>query len=353
MTSAVPSTYSEQPVNSEWLQAAKTAYQNSYQPYFTQNQLGIALVSNAGKVICGAEYQNAAYPSSISAMRSALASFMAGGERQIRAVVIYGEHPKFTGVMSDLLSEVGGQIDIYLCSNSGSEELQKINFGEYSLDKALFPTHRDDILNSAELKILRQPTLSDTASLNFGIKLHRIFSLFRPGLGDSITERQFLECCHAAARASASAYAPISHYPVGCGTLLKDGTVVAGSNMEHQNLELGLCAERTAFVTAASAGKFQPNTTSFEEQLGLVVTYVPQLLPAEPCGGCRQVMTEPGADYPVLSICKGPKATFAAKFLSGQLKSIEQLPDGSITMTDLAPGGLLPAAFGRKNLFAS
>ena len=57
----------------------------------------------------------------------------------------------------------------------------------------------------------------------------------------------------AAARAAAlKAYAPYSHFSVGCAILSVDGEIVTGANMENACYRLGVCAEISA-LTAAQA----------------------------------------------------------------------------------------------------
>lgn len=101
-----------------------------------------------------------------------------------------------------------------------------------------------------------------------------------------------------AARAAAQhAYVPYSNFRVGAALLCRDGTVVAGCNVENASYGLSNCAERTALFTATAAGH--------RDLLALAVSCIdgdaehPSTL--MPCGACRQVMVELlPADAPVV-----------------------------------------------------
>ena len=97
----------------------------------------------------------------------------------------------------------------------------------------------------------------------------------------------------ALARAAAlKAYAPYSHFSVGCAVLGTDGQVVTGANLENACYRLGLCAEQSALTTAqhafgiARVAKIAvAGGDASGESLGgdMVCT---------PCGGCRQAILE-------------------------------------------------------------
>ena len=79
--------------------------------------------------------------------------------------------------------------------------------------------------------------------------------------------------------AAKSAYAPYSDYRVGAVVRTKDGTELAGVNVENAAYPLGVCAEKTALGAAATAG-YRPGDI---EAIGIT---------ASPCGGCRQWLYE-------------------------------------------------------------
>ena len=76
-----------------------------------------------------------------------------------------------------------------------------------------------------------------------------------------------------------NAYAPYSDYFVGASLLTRAGRVYDGVNVENAAYPLGICAEKTAIVKAASEG-VRPGDI---EAIGIN---------ASPCGGCRQWLHE-------------------------------------------------------------
>ncbi|HEX5247362.1 MAG TPA: cytidine deaminase [Gaiellaceae bacterium] len=89
--------------------------------------------------------------------------------------------------------------------------------------------------------------------------------------GEALVER--------AEAAASNAYAPYSEYLVGASVLTTDGRVFDGVNVESAAYPLGVCAEKSAIVAAASAG-VRPGEI---EAIGIT---------ASPCGGCRQWLHE-------------------------------------------------------------
>ncbi len=116
-----------------------------------------------------------------------------------------------------------------------------------------------------------------------------------------MTGQELVERAEAAAR---NAYAPYSNYLVGACLVTRDGRVYEGVNVENAAYPLGVCAEKTAIVKAASDG-VRPGEV---EAIGIT---------ASPCGGCRQWLHEWRFD----------RVWF-------------RRDDGSIA--EYAPGGLLP-----------
>ena len=86
--------------------------------------------------------------------------------------------------------------------------------------------------------------------------------------------------------AAERAYAPYSHFHVGCAVLTRDGRVIEGVNVENAAYPLGVCAERTAFSRAIAEGH-RPGD------------FVTAAITAAPCGGCRQWLLEMGVEQVV------------------------------------------------------
>lgn len=105
------------------------------------------------------------------------------------------------------------------------------------------------------------------------------------GMDPSTVQRLADRLVEAAHAAYANAYAPYSHYRVGAAVLADDGKIYTGVNVENAVYPLTMCAERNAIFNAVSAGARRIQSIAVvTENAGA------------PCGSCRQVMREFGAD---------------------------------------------------------
>lgn len=93
----------------------------------------------------------------------------------------------------------------------------------------------------------------------------------------------------AAREALQGAYAPYSHFKVGCALLLEDGTIVKGSNQENGAYPSGLCAERVAFFWV---GANHPDKRIIAVAITASSDQISTDHPITPCGACRQSMLE-------------------------------------------------------------
>lgn len=93
----------------------------------------------------------------------------------------------------------------------------------------------------------------------------------------------------AALHASAGAYAPYSHFHVGCALRLESGEIVTGNNQENPAFPSSLCAERTVLYFVGSQGKGNQI-----RKIAIRADSPEKLIeaPVTPCGACRQVMLE-------------------------------------------------------------
>ncbi len=92
----------------------------------------------------------------------------------------------------------------------------------------------------------------------------------------------------AAQSARKHAYAPYSNYAVGAAVLAVDGEIIQGCNVENASYGGTICAERVALTAAIAQGK--------RELKAIAVVTVDG---GSPCGFCRQVMIELGAEMDV------------------------------------------------------
>ncbi len=92
----------------------------------------------------------------------------------------------------------------------------------------------------------------------------------------------------AAQSARRLAHAPYSNYFVGAAVLTADGEIIPGCNVENASYGGTICAERVALTSAVAQGK--------REYSAIAVVTVDG---GSPCGLCRQVMIELGAEMDV------------------------------------------------------
>jgi len=99
------------------------------------------------------------------------------------------------------------------------------------------------------------------------------------------------ELIERAKQARESAYTPYSNFPVGAALLTESGEVYTGCNIENSAYSVTNCAERTAVFKAVSEG---------HRQFKKLAVVADTEGPVSPCGSCRQVLNEFGADIEVI-----------------------------------------------------
>jgi len=90
-----------------------------------------------------------------------------------------------------------------------------------------------------------------------------------------------------AAAAASRSYSPYSGFPVGAAGLLRDGTVLQGTNVENASYNVGICAETALVGVLVSTGHGR-------DELVAVAVTAPDGRDLSPCGRCRQLLHEMG-----------------------------------------------------------
>ncbi len=123
-------------------------------------------------------------------------------------------------------------------------------------------------------------------SLSKGLPKRKMQTPLRQAQGERYDGAMTDTALIAAARAAAArAYAPYSHFAVGCAVESVDGEVALGANMENACYRLGLCAEQAALAAAQQA-------FGLENVARIAIVAPSSAAPVTPCGGCRQAILE-------------------------------------------------------------
>ncbi len=106
----------------EWLAEVQKAQSRAYTPYSEFN-VGALLITEDDEYIYGANIENAAYPASICAERTALVSAYVNNKRKFKAIVIVTDAPEPAspcGVCRQVMKELcHDEMPVYLTSKSG------------------------------------------------------------------------------------------------------------------------------------------------------------------------------------------------------------------------------------------
>ena len=108
------------------------------------------------------------------------------------------------------------------------------------------------------------------------------------------------ELCELAKEAMKNSYSPYSSCTVGAALLAESGKVYLGCNIENASFSPTICAERSAFASAISAGerKFKALAVTGGKNGVIEGAFYP-------CGVCRQVIREfCGDDFPIYVLDK-------------------------------------------------
>ena len=109
------------PREDELVEAARSVMEKAYAPY-SQFAVGAAVLGATGKIYAGANVESASYPVGLCAERSAIATAVAAGERQLVAVAIATdtEHPVSPcGMCRQMIREFAEDLPIVLSTRTG------------------------------------------------------------------------------------------------------------------------------------------------------------------------------------------------------------------------------------------
>ncbi len=104
----------------ELIKAAIEVKKKAYAPY-SNYHVGAALLTKTGQTFLGVNVENAAYPDTICAERSAVVSAVSSGERDFEAIVVAtrnGGTP--CGSCRQVLAEFGLDIEVLLVDEKGN-----------------------------------------------------------------------------------------------------------------------------------------------------------------------------------------------------------------------------------------
>ena len=101
---------------------------------------------------------------------------------------------------------------------------------------------------------------------------------------------------NAAERVARHAYAPHSGYHVGAGLSSASGRTYVGCNVENASYPVSACAERGAISAAVAA---EGRAFRLDAIAVVALNAQGEWLPVTPCGACRQMLVEFGAEAEV------------------------------------------------------
>jgi cytidine deaminase len=121
------------------IRRAMQARGRAYAPY-SNYAVGAALLGRSGRVYEGVNVENAAYPTSMCAERSAVFHAVSSGEREFEAIaVVTANAGSPCGACRQVLSEFGLDIVVYLADGDG-RPMRRLTVGDL-LPEAFLPRH--------------------------------------------------------------------------------------------------------------------------------------------------------------------------------------------------------------------
>jgi len=122
------------------IEAARRVRGQAYVPY-SHYPVGAALLGESDRVYLGVNVENAAYPLTMCAERSAVFQALAQGERRFKAIAVVTENGGAPcGACRQVLSEFGLEIEVFVADEAGDlkwvrpvAELLPASFGPQDL----------------------------------------------------------------------------------------------------------------------------------------------------------------------------------------------------------------------------
>ena len=116
-------------LRNELITRAMDARQYAYAPY-SKYAVGAALLANSGAIYHGVNVENAAYPTSMCAERTAVFTAVAEGDKAFNAIVVATENGGSPcGACRQVLSEFGLETLVYVVNGEGEITLES-NVGD-------------------------------------------------------------------------------------------------------------------------------------------------------------------------------------------------------------------------------
>ena len=99
--------------------AAQQVRQRAYAPY-SKYYVGAALLADSGEIFTGCNVENAAYPATICAERTALVKAISEGVQQFKAIAVVTENGGFPcGTCRQMLNEFAPQMRVIVANEHG------------------------------------------------------------------------------------------------------------------------------------------------------------------------------------------------------------------------------------------
>jgi len=114
-------------IEASLLRAARAAEDRAYAPY-SQFKVGAAVLTSSGRIFSGCNIENGSYGLTVCAERVAVFKAVLGGERKVKAVLVYAGTVKLTppcGACLQVISEFAENPEIIL-SNGRSTKTYRL-----------------------------------------------------------------------------------------------------------------------------------------------------------------------------------------------------------------------------------